>query len=140
VYCFTKMKSEAPLPRPLIIDSSNRDIRVKVAQVARPLLPAVALKLCTCEHNVFASRTCVVSRTSSELFAADREAFGSAYPDKEGHNTPTGNKILGRGSVQLKLRPYRFKRCTNCNGGVRLIIRRSCRGTPHHVLQLERPL
>jgi hypothetical protein len=39
-----------------------RGIRVKVTLVARPLLTQVAQKLCTCEHDVFMSKTCVCSR------------------------------------------------------------------------------
>jgi hypothetical protein len=48
-----------------VIDSPSlpRDTRVKVTLVARPLLTSVTQKLCRCEHGVYASRTCVHSRT-----------------------------------------------------------------------------
>jgi hypothetical protein len=59
----------------------------------------VAQKLCRCEHGVFMSRTRVHSQTlqyfTSKSFTAVPEAFSNAYPHKEAHNTPTGNKISG---------------------------------------------
>jgi hypothetical protein len=52
-----------------VIDSTNlpSDIRVKVTLVARPLLKTVAQKLCSREHGVFSSRSCVHSRWSLRI-------------------------------------------------------------------------
>jgi hypothetical protein len=83
-YYNTKMKWEHIHPH-VIVSQSPRDTRLKVTQVARPLLTPVALKLCRCEHGVFTSRACVILEHSFSWtsFAAVREAIKSAYPDKE---------------------------------------------------------
>jgi hypothetical protein len=70
-----------------IIEYPNlaRDIRVKVTLVARLLLTPVAQELYRCEYGALMSRTCVHSATLLRIliFSAVREAFRSAYPDKE---------------------------------------------------------
>jgi hypothetical protein len=120
------------------MDSPNllRDTRVKVTLVARPLLTPVAQKLCRCEH-VLTSRTCVHSRTFFTLksFAAVREAFSNAKPEKEVQNRTTIHRLetkfrghskclsvtsAHRATKQLKLRSCRFQAVISCNNGTRL--------------------
>jgi hypothetical protein len=94
----TKIKQEAGK-----LLTSPLDTRVKVTLVARPLLTPVAPKLCSRKHG---ERLIILEHYfTSKSFAAVREAFSSAYPDKEVPNKTTTRRLVTKsrdtGSVCL---------------------------------------
>jgi hypothetical protein len=113
-----------------------RDTRVKVTLVARPLLTPVAKK-CAGANPVYsrAERVFILEHYfASKSFAAVREAFSNAYPDKEVPNKTirrlvtkfreTGSVCLWQVLIQRQNgRNYgrtNFKQCISCNNGIRL--------------------
>jgi hypothetical protein len=77
-----KIKSEVGPSRVIDYDNLPRDTGVKVTLVARSLLTPAAQKLCRCK--VFSRRVLILKHYfASKSFAAVREAFSKAYPDKE---------------------------------------------------------
>jgi hypothetical protein len=91
------MKSEAGQP-PRVTDSPTlpRDAGVRVTLIARPLLPPLAQKLCSA--NMVYSRAervfIIEHHFASKSFAAVREAFSNAYPDKEVPNKTTVYRLV----------------------------------------------
>jgi hypothetical protein len=127
-------------PRVIHSPKLPRGARIKIILAARPLLTPVAQKLCKSEQDVFTTEHGFILEHyfASKSFAAVREAFSNAYPDKEVPNKTTiqrlvtkSNKISGhnkclfvtsahRATKQLNNGRTHFKQCLSCNNGIRL--------------------